>query len=163
MELLGGDAGVVVIDGRAVVADELTALRERYRERWGEDDEAAGGDPFRLALVGLSAQCGAAVAAFEAEWQHQRGERRPGHQPRDGKPVTAWEEGPATWLHRATGERLGPWDYYGRLDAALVAAWEAAVPVLEAAHGLAPGSLPIPRQMTKPDPWPGDPAPLEGG
>ena len=142
-----------MIDGRGVVADELAALRERYRERWGDDEAAGAADPFRVAVLALSAECHRATEAFGAEWEHQRGELRPAYPPRDGQPVTAWEEGPAAWTHRATGERLGPWDYYGRYDAVLV---------LEAAHGLAPGSLPIPRQMTKPDPWPGDPPAPEG-
>jgi hypothetical protein len=161
VELLGGDSGVVVIDGRGVVADELAALRERYRERWGED-EPAGADPFRAALWALSAETSAAAEAFAAEWEHQRGERRSVMGP-EGKPTPSWEEGPASWVHRATGERLGPWEWYGRADAAAVAAWEAAVPRLEEAHGLGPGALPVPCTMTKPDPWPGDPPPLEGG
>ncbi len=162
VELLGGDAGIVVIDGRAVVADELAALRERLRDRGGDGAEGGEADPYRAALWALGAETSAAVASFEAEWQHQRGELRPAYPPRDGNPVRAWEEGAASWTHRVTGERLGPWDYYGRLDAVLVAAWHAAVPVLEEAHGLAPGALPRPRSMTKPDPWPGDPPPLEG-
>jgi hypothetical protein len=160
VELLGGDAGVVVIDGRAVVADELAALRERLRDRGGDGAEGGEADPYRAALLALGAETSAAVEAFEAEWQHQRGERRP--VVAGGQVTRSWEEGPASWTHRVTGERLGPWDYYGRLDAVLVVAWHAAVPVLEEAHGLAPGALPRPRSMTKPDPWPGDPPPLEG-